>query len=101
MPRRMSYSAATTAMQRMVAAHAESEQTGVPVDELLEQGGSERQRSAALARRTFLAGAVASAGLIAMPSVAQADRDGIGGKAHKVKVVSPVFVDPQGARQNV
>lgn len=24
-----------------------------------------------------------------------------GGKAHKVKVVSPVFVDPQGARQNV
>ncbi len=24
-----------------------------------------------------------------------------GGKAHKVKVVSPVFVDPEGARQNV
>jgi len=24
-----------------------------------------------------------------------------GGKAHKVKVVSPVFIDPQGARQNV
>ena len=73
MPRRMSYSPATAAMQRMFAAHAESEQTGVPVDELLDQGGSERQRSAALGRRTFLAGAVASAGLIAMPSVAQAD----------------------------
>ena len=73
MPRRMSYSPATAVMQRMFAAHVESEQTGVPVDELLEQGGSERQRSAALRRRTFLAGAVASAGLIAMPSVAQAD----------------------------
>jgi len=24
-----------------------------------------------------------------------------GGKSHKVKVVSPVFVDPEGARQNV
>ena len=47
----MSYSPATAAMQRMVAAHAESERTGVPVDELLEQGGSERQRSAALRRR--------------------------------------------------
>ena len=73
MPRRMSYSPATAAMQRMVAAHAESGRTGVPVDELLDQGGSERQRSAALRRRTFLTGAVASAGLIAMPSAAQAD----------------------------
>ena len=24
-----------------------------------------------------------------------------GGKSHKVKVVSPVFVDPEGERQNV
>ena len=24
-----------------------------------------------------------------------------GGKAHKVKLVSPVFIDPKGERQNV
>ena len=69
----MSYSPATTAMQRMFALHTEPERTGAPVDELAEQGGSERQRGLAVGRRTFLAGAVASAGLIVMPSPAQAD----------------------------
>ena len=39
MPRRMSYSPATAAMHRMVAAHAESDRTGVPVDELLDRAG--------------------------------------------------------------
>jgi monoamine oxidase len=84
MPRRLSYSPATAALRRLFAAHAESERTGVPVDEVQERTRLAARQRSGLSRRAFLGGATATAGMLAWPATAEAaDTRGAGSPAHR------------------